>query len=125
MFTGFKHLHLLCAVLSISGFLLRAYWAFLGSDRLQARVVKILPHIIDTLLLASAVAMLMIWQVSPFMLPWVMAKIIALIVYIVLGMAVLKWAKNNAQRGIYFAAALVVISYIVVVAITKNPALVA
>lgn len=121
MFTGFKHLHMLCAVLSICGFLLRAYWAFSGSELLQRKPVKILPHIVDTLLLCSAIGMLIIWQVSPLMLPWVVAKIVALVLYVVLGMAVLKWARNNRQRTAYMACAVLVIAYIVGVAVSKTP----
>ncbi len=121
MFIGFKHLHMMCAALSICGFLLRSYWAFVGSHRLQARWVKTLPHIVDTLLLLTAIGMLVIWQVSPFLLPWVTAKIVALLVYILFGMAVLKWAKNNRQRAVYFAGAVLAVAYIVAVAFTKNP----
>ena len=52
-----KSIHLTCAVLSISGFLLRGFWMIKNSPLLQHRLTKILPHIVDTLLLASAIWM--------------------------------------------------------------------
>lgn len=121
MYTGLKHLHMLCAVLSVTGFLLRAYWAFVDHRLLQSKLVKVLPHVIDTVLLASAIGMLVQLHQSPTALPWVMVKIVALVLYIVLGLAVLKWSKNNTQRLIYFVCTLGVIAYIFTVAFTKNP----
>ena len=46
-----KHLHITCAVLSGSFFLLRGVWMLLESDALQRRWVKVVPHVVDTVLL--------------------------------------------------------------------------
>ncbi|MDX1824665.1 MAG: SirB2 family protein, partial [Thiohalomonadales bacterium] len=52
---------------------------------------------------------------------WLTAKLTALLIYILLGMVVMKWAKKNSTRFIAWLAALGVFAYMVSVAITKQP----
>ena len=121
MFEVLKGLHISCAILSISGFTLRGYWMFTDSPRLGRRSTRVLPHLLDTLLLGSAVGMLLIWQANPFALPWLSAKIFALFCYIGLGMTAFRFAKTRGLRAISFGLALLTAGYIVVVAYTKSP----
>ena len=51
-----------------------------------------------------------------------MAKILALLVYIIAGMWVLRFARTQAQRAIAFGLAIASFSYIIAVALTRNPA---
>lgn len=111
---------MLCAVFSIGGFALRGYWMFSNNALLDRRIAKILPHIIDTLLLGSAIAMLFIWQVSPLALTWVFAKIIALLLYIGLGMVALRFGRTVRVRIVAWVLALIVAAYIVSVALSKS-----
>jgi uncharacterized membrane protein SirB2 len=76
---------------------------------------------VDTLLLASAVGMLWVWQVSPLALDWVMAKIAALLCYILLGIGLMRFAKTGAQRVACFAGAPLSAGYILCVATTHSP----
>ena len=82
---------------------------------------KILPHIIDTVLLVSAIVLLVQWHVNPFEHAWLFAKIIALLLYIVFGMIAFRFGKTKQQRLFAWLAALVCVSYIVQTALTKNP----
>jgi uncharacterized membrane protein SirB2 len=116
-----KHLHMLCAFLSVSGFALRGYWMMTDNPLLQRRPVKILPHIVDTLLLGSAIGMLLIWQVSPGQLPWVVTKIAALLLYIGLGLVALRFGKSRQVKVAAWLLALLVAAYIWSVAYTKSP----
>lgn len=120
MYDILKHTHLLCIFLSLTGFILRASWAFQGSTLLQKRITRILPHIIDTFLLLSAIALTIIIHQYPFVHSWLTAKVLGLIVYIVLATFTLKKAKNNKQRTIYFILSLLSFAYIVSVARTHN-----
>ena len=86
MFEFLKGLHISCAFLSVSGFTLRGYWMLTDSPRLRLRLTRVLPHLLDTLLLGSAIGMLLVWQANPFAMPWLGAKIVALFCYIGLGM---------------------------------------
>lgn len=116
-----KHLHMTCAALSGALFLLRGLWMLQDSPRLGQRWVRTLPHLIDTVLLASAVT-LAIWSVQyPLAQPWLTAKVGALLLYIVLGSVALKRGRSKGIRATAFLAALATFAYIVSVALSKNP----
>lgn len=116
-----KHLHILCAALSGSFFLLRGIWMLAGSPLLQRRWVRVAPHLIDTLLLSSALVMVFWSAQYPFVQPWLTAKVLALTLYIILGAIALKRGKSRGARIQAFAAALAVFAYIVSVALSKQP----
>ncbi len=120
LFDGLKIIHVSCAVLSIGGFSLRGYWMLSGNALLDKRIAKTLPHIIDTLLLASAIGMLFIWQTSPFEFTWLGAKVLALLAYIGLGMVALRFGRTRQVRILAWTSALVVAAYIVSVALNKS-----
>jgi uncharacterized membrane protein SirB2 len=119
-FEFLKLIHVSCAFLSISGFALRGYWMLSGHAYLQHRLAKVLPHIIDTLLLGSAVGMLLVWRISPLEASWISAKIIALLLYIGLGMVALRFGKTRQARLSALLLALLTAGYIVSVAYSKN-----
>lgn len=116
-----KHIHMTFAVLSGVLFLVRGLWMLADSGYLQQRWVKIAPHVIDTLLLASAVG-LAVWSSQyPGQSPWLTAKLVALVAYIGLGTVALKRGRTRAVRTLAFAGALACFAYILAVAVTKNP----
>lgn len=120
MYAAFKHIHLLTVALSLGLFTLRGVWMLLDSDKLQKRWVKIVPHIIDTLLLVSAIGLMLQIQQYPFSDGWLTAKLLGLIAYIVIGTIALKRGKTKGTRVIALVAAFGVIAYIVGVAIRHN-----
>ncbi|MBJ7313491.1 SirB2 family protein [Rugamonas sp. CCM 8940] len=115
-----KHLHMTCAALSGSLFLLRGCWMLFQPARLQQRWVRVAPHIIDTALLASAVTLAVTSAQYPLAQGWLSAKVVALLLYIVLGTVALKRGKTRAVRATAFAAALACFGYIVAVAVSKQ-----
>jgi len=120
VYLALKHLHLTFAVLSLLAFFIRGIWLFIGSSMLTKKWVKILPHIISLVLLVSGIAVAVHLGMSPGSQPWLMAKIIGLVVYIALGVVAFK-AANPVTRKICWVAALLVFAYIVSVAVTKTP----
>jgi uncharacterized membrane protein SirB2 len=116
-----RQVHITCAILSIAGFAARGILMLRESSLLQSRVARIAPHVVDTVLLASAVALA--WQSGqyPIAQSWLTAKVIALLAYIALGTVALKRGRTKAVRAGAFAAALAVVFYIVAVALTRNP----
>ena len=116
-----KHTHMTLAVASLSLFLLRGAWMLAGSHMLSRGWVKRTPHMIDSLLLASAVALAWWAGVSPMTSPWLGAKIGALVAYIVLGSIALKYGRTRASRLAAFVAAVGCFAYIAATAVTKNP----
>ena len=115
-----KHVHMTCAVLSGGFFTLRGIWMLMDSPLLQRRWAKIAPHIIDTVLLASALIMVVWSRQYPFVQPWLTAKLFALLLYIVLGTIALKRGKTKTVRAIAYVGALAIFSYIVTVALTHQ-----
>jgi uncharacterized membrane protein SirB2 len=116
-----KLIHVSCAFLSIAGFSLRGYWMATNNAHLAHQWVKRIPHIIDTVLLLSAIMLLVVWRLSPLETPWVTAKLIALLVYIGLGLVALRLGRSKEVRVVAWLLALVTAGYIVSVAYSKNP----
>jgi uncharacterized membrane protein SirB2 len=85
--------------------------------------MKIAPHIVDTVLLASAVTLVFQTHLYPTEQPWLVAKIVGLLLYIMLGMMAFRFASSTVGRVGAWLAAIVVYLYIMAVAITKNPLL--
>ncbi|MBC3884767.1 SirB2 family protein [Undibacterium griseum] len=115
-----KHLHITCAVLSGSLFLLRGFWMWNASPMLQQRWVRIAPHLIDTVLLSSALVMVFWSGQYPFAQNWLTAKVVALILYIGLGTIALKRGKTRSIRLRALLAAFAVFAYIVSVALSRQ-----
>ena len=122
MYLAIKHLHITCVALSLAGFLLRGLWMCADSPLLYASLTRRLPHIVDALLLGSAIALAVMSGQAPFVQAWLTAKVAGLLVYIVLGALALRPGRPKPVRLGGFGAALVSFSYIVSVALTKNPA---
>ena len=115
-----KHLHITLALLSGSFFLLRGIWMLGESPLLQRRWVKVVPHVVDTLLLTSALVLVFWSGQYPFEQPWLTAKVLALIVYIGLGTVALKRGKTLGVKTFAMFAALATFGYIVAVALTRQ-----
>lgn len=120
-YLALKHLHVTCVVLSGLGFCLRGAWMLVESPLRQHRLTRILPHIVDTLLLGSALSMAWISGQYPFVNGWLTAKLFGLLAYILLGMMALKRGRTLAIRRGYFRLALLTYAYIVGVALSRNP----
>lgn len=119
-----KLVHLSCAGLSILGFITRGILMMLESPMLKTRWMKVVPHVVDTTLLATAIILVVQQGISPVATPWVMAKIIALLIYIGLGVVALRLGSTKLVRISAWLAALLVFSYIVAVAFSKSPLIV-
>jgi uncharacterized membrane protein SirB2 len=121
LFESLKLTHVTCAFLSIAGFILRGYWMAIDHPLLQRRPAKVLPHLIDTVLLGSAIAMLVVMRLSPLAAPWLTVKIAALLLYIGLGMVALRFGRTKQVRISAWLLALLTAAYMVAVAYSKSP----
>jgi uncharacterized membrane protein SirB2 len=120
-YTLLKHLHLTTIALSLVLFVLRGMLMMASSARLQARWLKIAPHVNDTLLLVSGIALAVMIEQYPLVHGWLTAKLVALLVYIGLGTVALKRGKTQAIRVGAWIAALVVFGYMLAVARAHDP----
>lgn len=119
-YLALKHLHMTCAAFSGSFFVLRGIWKMQDSAMLQQTWVRILPHLVDTILLTSALTMVFWSGQYPFQQNWLTAKLLALLLYIVLGSLALKRAKTTKGRALALAGAILVFGYILAVAIRRQ-----
>lgn len=115
-----KMTHVTCVALSYAGFVLRGIWMIRDSRMLERRWVRVLPHVVDTVLLASAIALAVMLKQYPLAEPWLTAKVVALVFYILLGMVALKRGNTRGTRIAAWLAAQGVFFYIVAVALTRN-----
>jgi uncharacterized membrane protein SirB2 len=115
-----KIVHIGAAILTISGFVLRGAWMLSESPMLQHRLVRILPHIVDTVFLLSGIGLIWILQLPVLGQPWILAKLLAVIAYILLGMVALRRGKTARARLIAFVLALSTFAYITGVALSKS-----
>ena len=120
-YVALKHLHVACVVLSGLGFCLRGWWMLRESPLRQHRLTRILPHVVDSLLLGSAVTMAWMSGQYPFVYGWLTAKLFGLLAYIVLGAMALRRGRTREIRIRAFVLALLAYAYIVGVALTRNP----
>ena len=98
MYLEIKTAHMSLAVLSISFFIVRAYWSWLESPRLMQTWVKVAPHCIDTLLLGCGVTLMILSGQYPTQHSWLAAKLIALLLYIIIGTIAIKRGRTRQQR---------------------------
>lgn len=117
----FKHLHMTLAALSIALFTLRFFWLLSNSAKLEAKWVKITPHIIDTLLLTIGVIMAVQYAMNPFEQLWLGEKLLAVVAYIFTGYYTLKLARNKTMQIIGYLGAMGWVMLIVRLAMTREP----
>ena len=120
MYAALKSAHVLLAVLTISGFVLRGAWMILESPRLDARATRILPHVADTLFLATGIALLFRLSINPLTQSWLLAKFAGLFAYILLGTIALRRGRTKRSRIVAFAMAIVVFAWIAGVARSRS-----
>jgi len=116
-----KAIHISAVCVSLAGFLARGIGRFAGARWVESRLARTLPHLVDSVLLASAIALAVTLRLSPISSTWLLAKIIGVCVYIGLGMVALRLGRTPSTRAIAWLGALLVFAYIVTVAINKNP----
>jgi len=120
MYLTFEYIHIFTVFLSLSLFVLRGVWMLADSAQLQRRWVRIVPHVIDTILLLSAIVLMVLIRQYPFVDAWLTAKLLGVLLYIGLGMIALKYGRSLPVRAAAWVAALLTFGYIVAVALSHD-----
>jgi len=115
-----KYLHVSCGVLSIGLFALRGVLQLMAVPWRAWPLLRVAPHLVDTVLLGAAVWLAWRSAQYPFSVNWLTAKVMALLVYIVLGHFALGRNTRASWRLPFFLAALLSVAYIVGVALTRS-----
>jgi uncharacterized membrane protein SirB2 len=114
-----RDLHVILAYVTVAGFALRAIWALMGSARLKSKPARILPHVVDTVLLVCGLA-LVFGLGHSLASGWLVVKLVALLAYIGFGVLTLR-ASSMSLRLVGITGALVSVGYIFAVAMTRDP----
>jgi len=107
-------------VISGSLFVYRYARLSLHPDQALPKALKVLPHVNDTVLLSCAIGMLILLGLNPFSTPWLLAKIVALLLYIVLGTICMRSLPGSRRQTVSFVAAISVFAYILLVGLSKQ-----
>ena len=116
-----KHLHVIAVLLSITFFTVRAWWSVRESPQLQRPWVRVAPHVIDTALLGLGVWLMVLLQAWPWRAPWLAAKLLGLLLYILVGTIAIKRGKTPRTRGLAAIVAIVIFVYIIGAAVRHAP----
>ncbi len=114
-------LHVGCVIASGSLFFTRGCMMLAGLPAANHVALRRVSVVVDSLLLAAAIALTTIIHQYPFVQAWLTVKVVLLAVYIVLGIFALRRGRTRAIRGACFAAAIGVFLFIVSVALTHAP----
>lgn len=115
-----KHVHMLSVALSISFLLVRFFWMLRQSPMLEKKLVKVLPHVIDTVLLVSAATLCVLISQYPFVDVWLTEKVLAVIAYIIMGFVALK-GRTITLRWVALLGAFGWLALVGRLAVTKVP----
>ena len=116
-----KTVHQGAVALSVAGFFARGTAALAGAEWVRGRLARTLPHVVDSVLLASALTLAWMLRLTPGSAPWLTAKIVGLLAYIALGMVALRPGRPMPLRATAWVGALTVFGWIVSVAMLKDP----
>lgn len=120
-FVSLRTLHVAAVAVSISLFVFRAGLRLADAALLQNRFLRVAPHVVDTVLLASAVLLTLIVHEYPFVNGWLTAKVVGLAAYVVLGSIAIRRGRTPAVRATALVAALLVVGFIVGTALHHDP----
>lgn len=122
MYMALKHSHMLFIALSVTFLAVRFLLSLKSPAVLQNKFFKIAPHVVDTFLLLTAVALMLTIQQYPFQTPWLTDKLFGLFAYIGLAVMALK-GRSLLMRWVGFLGALSWLALVGKIAITKTPLL--
>jgi uncharacterized membrane protein SirB2 len=116
-----RTVHVWCAALTIALFVWRGMLMIRDSELLGATWLRILPHAIDTVLLASALALTTIVHQYPLADAWLTVKLVLLVAYVLLGSIALRYGRTKGIRIVALVGALLAVAAIVVIARARDP----
>ena len=116
-----KQLHLSCITLTFLLFNLRAIGHLFGATWVRHKWLRVVPHMVDTVLLVTGILLAIKLQQYPFVDAWLTAKFFALIAYIIFGSLTLKHASSLQTQLLSYIAALLAFAYLVSTALLHHP----
>ena len=101
-YLALKHIHVSLVVISVLFFIVRFFWHSTNAAMARQKWVKIVPHIIDTLLIVSIVGL--VWHSLVLAPGWYMNKTLGLIGYIVFAVIAMRAQTPLWRYGAFVVA---------------------
>lgn len=115
-----KYSHQIFVTITILLFNIRFFMLWRHPEKPLAGIWKAMPHLNDTMLLFTGLWLMKITHFSPFNAPWLGMKILLLLVYIVLGMIMMRSRPRSPKFYIVYVLAMLCVATIVFLAKTKT-----
>ncbi len=90
------------------------------SRLLERKFVRVAPHVIDSILLLAAIALVVLTNQYPGVQPWLTVKVVALVAYIGLGVFALRRGRTKRTRVVCLVAAIATFGFMVSVALSRS-----
>lgn len=114
-----KTIHITTVVLSFAVFAIRGGNVLSGKAAPGGTAVRVLSHVINTVLLLSALWMVFITKQWPFVYPWPTVKLLGLVAYVVF--AVLAFRGPRGRQALFFLLGTIAFLFTASVGLTHNP----
>ena len=111
--------HITLAVISVSGFVIREVLHLKRSLWLKTRLVRIVPHAVDTLLLVSGITLAYWLAQHHASLRWLWPKLLLVVAYISFGFICFRFSRSKATNLLAFFCAILCVVLIVWIAVLK------
>jgi len=116
-----KQLHLSCIMLTFLLFNFRVIGHLFSATWVRQKWLRVVPHGVDTILLATGILLAIKLQQYPFIDAWLTVKFFALIAYIIFGSLTLKHATSWQTQLLSYIASLLAFAYLVSTALLHHP----
>ena len=113
-----KHVHVFLVIVSITLFQFR-YWRHRYFNIQPMPLLTVMPHVIDTLLLVTGIGLAWAAGFTLFNSDWLLVKLLALLVYIIMGYLAMK--KTASTQWFAYLIATAAVCYMLIIATTKQP----
>ncbi|EQD52930.1 up-regulator, SirB [mine drainage metagenome] len=113
--------HVFMATLSVSLLIYRGMRRLARNPVPDTRWLRITPHIVDTLLLVTGIALAWALGLDPLTVTWLGVKLLLIVAYIAVGLLAFRVSGPRAIRLGVFILALLIFADIVAIAITRSP----
>ncbi len=115
-----KYSHQIFVTITILVFNIRFFLLWRHPDKPLAGIWKALPHLNDTMLLFTGLWLMKITHFSPLNSPWLGSKILLLLVYIGLGMVMMRSRPRSPKFYAIYVLSMACVGCIVYLAKTKT-----
>lgn len=116
-----KYLHIVSVAASFALFFVRGLWVMQSYPDSQEKWVRVLPHVVDAVLVLSAVAMLATSPLNGWPGDWLTVKLALIVVYAMLALYLFRGARALTTKILVWLLALLVLLFITAIAVLHNP----